>query len=326
MRAGEMGGKQRPEPVADSSNSNYLDAMKRALAALIAILPAFAVSPAYAGGHSLPDTYVLQGAPDAAPEGIAVHTDGRMWVGSSATGRLYQGDVRRSSLTPVRAAGTVERGTTLGVHTDATGNVWSVGAGTLTVHDRHGRLLSTATAEAGPVGAPILNDLVITPTAVYVTDFANPTVHRAERRGARLGPLQPWLDMRTALPGFPAQYWFLNGVVADRSGSTLLVAGNGTEALWRIDTETRETAQVDLGGRSFGADGMQLRGTTLYAVLNYASPNGVYLVRLDPALTSGTVTDEVLLSGLPTTLAVHRCRVYVVNSPQVQAIPDPACR
>jgi sugar lactone lactonase YvrE len=301
--------------------------MKRILAALLAVFTVVVVAePASAGGRVLPETYVLDGPPGASPEGVVVHADGTMWVGSSATGRLYRGDVRHPALAPLPAEGTLERGTTLGVHTDAAGNVWSVGAGTLTVHDRRGRLLSTASAEAGPVGPPTLNDLAITPEAVYVTDFANPTVHRAERHGTRLGPLRPWLDMRDALPGFPAQFWFLNGIVADRSGSTLLIAGNGTEALWRVDPATRQVSQVDLGGRSFGADGMQLRGRTLYAVVNYASPNGVYVVRFEPGLRTGTVTQEILLPGLPTTLAVHRCRIYVVNSPAVQAISDPACR
>jgi len=293
--------------------------------AVIAALIATVAHPAPASAHTLPDRYVLSGPSGAAPEGVAVQADGTMWVGSSATGRLYRGDVRHRVLTPANAAATVRRGTTLGVHTDGAGNVWSVGAGTLTVHDRHGHLVSTATAEAGPVGPATLNDLAITADAVYVTDFANPIVHRAQRHGTRVGPLLPWLDMRDALPGFPAQYWFLNGIVADPDGSKLLVAGNGTEALWRVDTATRQSVQVDLGGRSFGADGMQLRGRTLYAVINYASPNGVYLVDLDPTMTSGTVTDEILLPGLPTTLAVHRCRVYVVNSPDVQVIPDPAC-
>jgi sugar lactone lactonase YvrE len=304
--------------------------MRRALSLLLAAAvitaadPATA-DPASAGVRPLPDTYVLAGA-SAAAEGIAVRADGRIWVGSPATGRLYRGDVRRPLLTPVPATGTLERGTTLGVHTDPAGNVWSVGAGTLTVHDRHGRLRSAVTAPAGPIGPAVLNDLAVTRDAVYVTDFANPTVHRAERHGTRLGPLQPWLDMRTALPGFPAQFWFLNGIVADRDGSTLLVAGNGTEALWRVSTATRAAIQVDLGGRSFGADGMQLRGDTLYAVVNYASPNGVYLVHLAPGMASGTVTHRIPLPGLPTTLALHRCRVYVVISPGVQAVPDPACR
>ena len=300
--------------------------MKTVSAVLAAVLTLGFPAPASAAARDLPDTYFLAAPTDVAAEGIAVHPDGRLWVGSSATGRVYRGDVRRPQLRPVEAEGTTERGTTLGLETDAAGNLWSVGGGSLTVHDRHGRLLSSATAEAGPVGPPTLNDLVLTRDAVYVTDFANPTVHRAERHGTRLGPLEPWLDLRTALPGFPAQFWFLNGIVASRDGSTLLVAGNGTEALWRVDTATRETGQVDLGGRSFGADGMQLLGRTLYAVVNYASPNGVYLVRLEPGLTSGVITHEIPLPGLPTTLAVHRCRVYVVNSPEVVTVPDPACR
>jgi sugar lactone lactonase YvrE len=299
--------------------------MRNASIAVIAALTVTLANPAPASAHGLPDRYVLSGPSGAAPEGVAVHADGTIWVGSSATGRLYRGDVRHRVLAPTNAAATVRRGTTLGVHTDGAGNVWSVGADTLTVHDRRGRLLSTATAEAGPVGPAKLNDLVVTADAVYVTDFANPIVHRAERHGTHLGPLLPWLDMRDALPGFPAQYWFLNGIVADPDGSHLLVAGNGTEALWRVTTATRESVQVDLGGRSFGADGMQLRGDRLYAVVNYASPNGVYVVHLDPTMASGTVTDEILLPGLPTTLAVHRCRVYVVNSPDVEVIPDPAC-
>lgn len=301
--------------------------MKRAFAVLATVLTVVAATPAAAsaGGHRPPDRYTLAGPAGAAPEGVAVHADGTVWVGSSATGRLYRGDVRHPTLRPVEAAGTLERGTTLGVKTDAAGNVWSVGAGTLTVHDRRGRLLSSASAEAGPVGPPTLNDLVVTPDAVYVTDFANPIVHRAERRGTRLGALRPWLDMSDALPGFPAQYWFLNGIVADRRGATLLVAGNGPEGLWRVDTRTRAVEQVDLGGQSFGADGMSLRGTTLYAIVNYASPNGLYLVRLDPGLRSGTVAAPRLMAGLPTTLALHRCRVYVVNAPDLQAFGDPAC-
>lgn len=301
--------------------------MKRAFAVLATVLTVLFAAPTAvsAGAHRLPDTYVLGGPAGAAPEGVTVHVDGTVWVGSSATGRLYRGDVRHPTLHPVEAEGTLERGTTLGLKTDLAGNVWSVGGGTLTVHDRRGRLLSTASAEDGPVGPPTLNDLVITADAVYVTDFANPIVHRAERHGTRVGALRPWLDLRGALPGFPAQYWFLNGIVADWRGATLLVAGNGSEALWRVDTRTRAVEQVDLGGQSFGADGMSLRGQTLYAIVNYASPNGLYLVHLDPGLRSGTVTAQRLLPGLPTTLALHRCRVYVVNAPELHALPDPAC-
>ncbi|WP_177181878.1 hypothetical protein [Streptomyces sp. TLI_105] len=68
------------------------------------------------------------------------------------------------------------------------------------MHDRHGRLLARRTAEDGPIGAPHLNDLAVTEDAVYVTDRANPVIHRAEIRSSTAGPLEPWLDVRAAFP------------------------------------------------------------------------------------------------------------------------------
>ena len=275
------------------------------------------------------------------PEGIAIGHDGRMYVTSDATGRMYAGTVRTSPMTPFPAAGATERGTSLGVHTDARGRVWSVGGGTLLVHDRSGELVWQRSSQDGPLGASYLNDLVITRDAVYVTDWANARILRALRGPESLGELEPWLDARPAWPGFPAQYWLLNGIVADPSGDTLLVASNGTEAIWRVDVATKTMTPVDLGDQSFGADGLVLRGTRLYAVLNYGAPAGVYVAQLDPTLSSGRVTHRILTDAagapfdLPTTLAVHRCRIHVVNSQAdarpgvppyvVSAVPDPTC-
>ncbi|MEU1540205.1 hypothetical protein ABZ461_19185 [Actinacidiphila glaucinigra] len=304
------------------------------------LLAGLAAMPAQAGpaaARELPRTYVVSRAPGVLPEGIAIDRDGTMYVSSDGTGALYRGDVRDTRLRPFHAEGLADRPSTLGVHTDGRGRVYSVGGAELTVHDRGGRLLARRTALGGPLGASDLNDLVITRDAVYVTDWANPVVYRADLRHGRLGPLEPWLDVRSAFPQFPAQYWLLNGIAADRSGRTLLVASNGTEAVWRVDVATREVGQVDLGGASFGADGMLLRGRTLYAVLNYGAPNGVYIAELDPDLRSGTVTHRVTGEpfDLPTTLARHGCRLYVVNSQNdeppgrppytVSAIDDPVC-
>ncbi|MFD2078275.1 hypothetical protein SAMN05421678_114184 [Actinopolymorpha cephalotaxi] len=292
------------------------------------------------GPPRLPDTYVVSEEPGVVPEGVAVHRDGRMYVSSDATGGLFAGDVRMPAMHPF-AVGTVDRPSSRGVHTERSGRVWSVGAGTLTVHSRNGRLLATRGAPDGPLGAADLNDLALTRDAVYVTDWANPIVYRAAIRHGRPGPLQPWVDIRSAFPQFPAQYWLLNGIVADAAGDTVLVASNGTEAVWRIDVATRAVEQVDLGGHSFGADGMVLAGRRLYAVLNYGAPNGVYVADLDPELRSGTVTHQILTDAdgqafdLPTTLARYRCRLYVVNSQgdhrpgqppyTVSAVADPAC-
>ncbi|MFF3890409.1 hypothetical protein [Streptomyces sp. NPDC001914] len=306
------------------------------VAAVLAAFPVTVAPPVSA--HALPDTYVVSDAPGVLPEGIAVDRDGTMYVSSDGTGTLYQGHVRDPRMRVFRAQEGQHRPSTLGVHVDRRGRVFSVGGAVLTVHDRYGNLLAERTAAPGPLGAPDLNDLVITDDAVYVTDWANPVVLRAPLRNGRPGRLEPWLDMRPAFPGFPAQYWLLNGIVADRSGRTVLVSSNGTEAVWRIDTTTRAVSQVDLGGQSFGADGMVLAGQTLYAVLNYGAPHGVYIAKLDSELRAGTVTNRITAEpfDLPTTLARHGCRLYVVNSQlddppgrppyTVSAVDDPSCQ
>ncbi|MFF7859100.1 hypothetical protein [Streptomyces sp. NPDC007904] len=301
------------------------------------VLLAVAGQAGTAGARGLPDTYVVSRDPGILPEGIAVERDGTMYVSSDGTGRLFRGHVGDPELRPFAARGVDDRTGTLGVRTDHRGRVHSVGGASLTVHDRSGRLLASRTAQDGPLGAADLNDLVITEDAVYVTDWANPVVHRAELRHGRPGPLRPWLDIRGASPRFPAQYWLLNGIVADRAGETLLVASNGTEALWRVDTASRSVEQVRLGGESFGADGMVLRGRTLYAVLNYGAPHGVYVAELSEDLREGEVRHRITGErlDLPTTLARHGCRLYVVNSQlddppgeppyTVSAFADPTC-
>ncbi|MFF2852769.1 SMP-30/gluconolactonase/LRE family protein [Streptomyces sp. NPDC058001] len=305
------------------------------LGAAVALLLVFQGGGAEA--REWPDTYVVSTAPGTLPEGITVEPDGTMYVSSDGTGQIYRGSVRTGHLRPFPAQGMEQRTSTLGVHTDRGGRIYSVGGSTLTVHDRAGRLLTRQTAQDGPLGPADLNDLVITRDAVYVTDWANPVVHRAEIRHGRVGPLRPWLDMRPSIPQFPARYWLLNGIVADPTGRTLLVASNGTEAVWRVDTGTREVVPLALDTDSFAADGMVLSGHTLYAVINYGAPFGVYIADLDADLRTGTVTHRITDAGfdLPTTLARHDCRLYVVNSQNddppgeppytVTAVADPTC-
>ncbi|MFD7389058.1 SMP-30/gluconolactonase/LRE family protein [Streptomyces sp. NPDC059852] len=307
-----------------------------ALAAAALLIGTTAV-PAEGTGRPLPDTYVVSRTPGTLPEGIDVRPDGTLYVSSDGTGALYRGRVTSPRMRPFPAEGATSRGSTRGVHTDRAGRVLSVGRGRLTVHAPDGRLLQAVDAPDGPLGSPDLNDLVVTRDAVYVTDWANPVVLRATLRNGRVGPLEPWADVRGAFPGFPARYWLLNGIVADPAGRTLLVASNGTEAVWRIDTATREVSRLDLGEESFGADGMVLHGRTLYAVLNYGAPHGVYIARLDADLRTGTVVHRVTGDpfDLPTTLARHACRLYVVNSQNdeppgtppytVTALDDPMC-
>ncbi|MFJ3720551.1 hypothetical protein [Streptomyces sp. NPDC090057] len=312
--------------------------MTRLLCLGASVLLAAAGQAVPADARELPDVYVVSRDPDIRPEGIAVERDGTMYVTSKGTGRLFTGRIGDAELRPFAAEGIADRPSALGVHTDARHRVFSVGGSSLTVHDRAGRLVARRKAQDGPLGAANLNDLVITKDAVYVTDWANPVIHRAVLRAGHLGPLRPWVDIRRAAPGFPAQYWLLNGITADRAGRTLLVASNGTEAVWRVDADTKAVEEVQLGGASFGADGMLLHGRHLYAVLNYGAPAGVYIAQLSEDLRTGRVEYQVTGDrfDLPTTLARHGCRLYVVNSQldqplghppyTVSALSDPTCR
>ncbi|WP_152362106.1 hypothetical protein [Microlunatus speluncae] len=307
--------------------------------AVVAI--ALTCSAAVAAAGPRPVEYVVSETPGFLPEGIAIDSAGTMIVGSDGTGAINRGDVGNPRLTSLPVDGLSDRGKTLGVHLGPGGEIWSVGRDQLTVHTPRGRLIHRRSAAGGPLGPSDLNDLVVTRTAVYVTDWANPIVYRATVRGGRVGPLEPWLDLRPAFPGFPAQFWLLNGITASADGRTLLIASNGTEAVWRVEVAGREISRLDLGDQSFGADGLELVGSTLYGVLNYGAPHGVYLADLDPALRRGTITHRLLTDAagkpfaLPSTVAVHRCRLYVVNSQldqrpgrppyTVSALPDPAC-
>jgi sugar lactone lactonase YvrE len=158
------------------------------------------------------------------PEGIGLGGHGNVYVTSSATGAVYQGSVRNPQMRLFAPPGDAGRQSALGVHTDKAGRVFVAGTAALDVYSPSGRLLAHRPAPAAPVGEPSLNDLVVTDDAVYVTDFANPIVFRAELHDDRVGPLLPRLDTRSVETRLPAQYWFLNGIVASADERTLLVS------------------------------------------------------------------------------------------------------
>ena len=271
--------------------------------------------------HRLPQHYVVSASPGVLPEGIGLGKHGRFYVTSSGTGAIYEGRLDRSRMRLFAPAGSAGRTSALGVHTDGAGRVFVAGSTALDVYSPSGRLVAHRPAPAGAVGPASLNDLVITSEAVYVTDFANPVILRASLSGHRIGALQPWLDLSTVEPALPAPYWFLNGIVASADQQTLLVSSQGLGRLLHVDRPSRKAQAVDLGPGAFAADGLELRGRTLYAVLNYDTPagQGVYVADLAGDLLSGrvvaAVTDRFAAFDSPTTLALDRHgRVLVVNS------------
>ena len=245
------------------------------------------------------------------PEGITAGAGTTIYVGSLAGGGVWRGDVRTglgNVLVPAWG------GAATGVEYESGANrLWVAGGptGTVRVYDATtGDLLRAYTF--APAG--FLNDLVVTATAVYVTDSFNAwlDVIPLGQNGAL-----PATDAVTTLPlsgiTFEPGQFNANGIVATRGW--LLVVDSFTGGLFRVDPTTGTATEVSTGGTSVtNGDGLELRGGTLYVVRN--SDQLVEVFRLGPGLTSATPLAELTSGDLsvPTTAAVQAGRLWVVNA------------
>jgi hypothetical protein len=253
-----------------------------------------------------------------APEGITSGEGNTIYVGSLAGGGIWQGDVRTGlGFILVQPTGTVG----VGVEFEADANrLWVAGGptGQVRVYDASsGALLETY--DLGHVG--FLNDLVVTDTAVYVTDspFAHIDVlpfgpDDALPDPADVHQLELGGDFEL-LPGFN-----LNGIVAAR-GWLIAVQTNAAK-LWRIDPETGEATEIALGAgvNVMNGDGLELHGRTLYVVQNQLHRVAVF--ELGPQLLSATRValfsdpdpDPLIGLHVPTTAAWVGGALFVVNA------------
>lgn len=184
-------------------------------------------------------------------------------------GRIYRGRIGEEALEVWQPGGVDGRTTARGIDVDGAGRVFVAGApsGRLWVISADG---ATLAALATPAGT-FLNDVAVgADGAAYFTDSNQASIWRVAQGtgGAWLASL--WLDasatIPVVLPGFN-----LGGIVATPNGRYLLVSQGTTGRLWRIDLATKEILQVDLGGASIvNADGIVLRGHTLWVVQNFS--------------------------------------------------------
>ena len=84
--------------------------------------------------------------------------------------------------------------------------------------------------------------------------------------------IERWLDVAPTITYTPSLTDFdLGGIVSTKDRRSLLTTQGTTGQLWRIDLRSRAIAEVDLGGvRLVNADGIVLRGRTLYVVQNFS--------------------------------------------------------
>lgn len=261
------------------------------------------------------------------PEGVTKGRKGRLYVGSLADGRIIRISSRtgRTSVLPDSAVGKPS----VGLDWDKRRRVlWVAGGGEdeiRAVNPVSGEVLRTFTVAAGAADR-FINDLVVTRGAVYATDSANQELVVVELPAslslppsgpATLLPLTGELVYET---GFNA-----NGIVDSRRGGWLVLVQSNTGRLFRVNPTTGRTKQIDLDGRRVrNGDGLERRGDILYVVRNQNNRVDVYDVK--PNVRSADRV-KVIRSGrfdIPTTAAVARRRLWVVNARFGVADPDTA--
>jgi hypothetical protein len=287
----------------------YFRSLRTVLAAVAAMLIAAAVAAPALAAPPGPSRIDLPNG--WAPEGITAGPGTTVFVGSLSASGIWRGDVRTGR-------GAVIPGTegTFGVGTEyeADANrLWVAGGptGQVKVLDASsGELLETYTFS--PAG--FLNDLVVTDTAVYVTDssFAWLDVIPINADGSLADPADAFMlplggDFALA-PGFN-----LNGIVAARGW--LIGVQSNTGELFRINAATGDATEIALGAGVdvINGDGLEVHGRTLYVVQN--QNNRVEVFALGPGLTSATL--QRTLTGdtdVPTTIAWVAGATYAVNA------------
>ena len=286
--------------------------MKRRFSAVLALVMALttfaapvSAAPPFPSQIALPNAW--------APEGITAGNGTTVYVGSLVDGAVLKADVRTGDTSPLVApAG----GPAVGVEFEAAANrLWVAGGptGQVRVYDASsGELLQTYTFS--PAG--FLNDLVVTDSAVYVTDsgFAHLDVIPLGDDGALPDPSQTtMLPLSGDFELVPGQF-NANGIVASRGW--LIVVNSFTGKLFRVNPATGVATEIFLGAGvdvAFG-DGLELHGGMLYVVQNQL--NRVELFALGPqlavALRLGILTSNTL--DVPTTAAWVAGSLYAVNA------------
>jgi sugar lactone lactonase YvrE len=245
------------------------------------------------------------------PEGITSNGD-TLYVGSLANGAIWLGSASEGT-GDVFIEGEDGR-VAVGVDYEAANDrLWVAGGDTGEV-----RVYDATTGE--DLGewefeeSGFLNDLVATPTGVYVTDSMMPELKVIPLGdGGALPPEDGGTTLALGgeyeqVDGFNA-----NGIVA--SGDQLILVQSATGTLFRVDPTSGEATAIDAGDYTFtNGDGLEIAGSDLFVVRNQL--NLVALVTLDEALQTATLVGEVTSPDLdvPTTAAWSGDKLYAVNA------------
>jgi streptogramin lyase len=242
------------------------------------------------------------------PEGVTAGRGTTAYAGSLADGAIAQVDLRTGSVDVLvpGAPGQLAVGLDYEAAAD---RLWVAGGptGAVRAYDAStGRLLASYAVAAG-----FLNDVAVTSDAVYVTDSFVQQLIVIPLGGGRELPAPgdayslPITGDFAYGPGFNA-----NGIV--ESGGALLVPNSSTGQLFAIDPATGHSTEILPAGSVPAADGLELRGSTLWVVQNQLNLVRVYGIRGTSLTLLGTVSSPDL--DVPTTLAFAGGQLWAVNA------------
>jgi sugar lactone lactonase YvrE len=277
--------------------------------AVAAGLAAALTSPAAA--RPFPEVIAL---PDGwAAEGIATGPGTTVYSGSLATGAVWAGDLRTgegSVLVPGRD-GRIAVGLKF-----ASGLLYVAGGttGAAYVYDATTGA-DVATYQLGTPGSSFVNDVTVTPDAVWFTDSFRPVLYRLPLEDGRPSGPAAEVPLTGDWQQVPGPFVFnANGIAATADGGTLVVVHSTLGRLFAVDAATGVTTAIDADTVLTQGDGILLRGRELSVVRNRS--NQVVVLRLSPDLTSArlvaTLTDPDF--AVPTTVASFGGTLYAVNA------------
>jgi hypothetical protein len=264
---------------------------------------------------NFPSTILL---PDGfEPEGIVTGLGTTFYVGSLTSGAIYKGDYRTgegSILVPASSRLAV------GLSYDARSDYLYVAGGetgALYIYDgSSGELI----AEYNITGAILLNDVVVTKEAAFLTESYGPVIYKLplEAAGTPLGPVEEMMltgDYQY-IPNAPSPFGINNnGIAATENGKYLIIGSMANGSLYKVNAETGYASLIDLGGLSIEFnDGLVLINHTLYVVQNIL--NTIVEIKLSPDLLSGSVVNVITDPAfeVPATIALFGRYLYAVNA------------
>ena len=167
----------------------------------------------------------------------------------------------------------------------------------------------------------VINDCLVTRTAVYCTDSFNSNLYKLVlEEGGRL-PLNPVVDVIpmsgfVMVPGFNA-----NGLVGDFDGRQLVIVNISTGVLYLVDTASGEASPLEIEGAEQlfpDGDGLYLDGRTLYIMQNFSDK--IAVVQLSGDLSGGEFIKNIPGEGefnplfVATTIIGFGNSLYAINT------------